>query len=589
MLQRMQLAALGSNAWLPSARCCGCIPVAYGGMIICLILFLRGIELTSEVRDRQEGWTILGRPSSDEPLLISVGRMVLFTLGVGDIIASLVGSISTMLRKATPVAILTLWLLVRPVLEVFVTLVAFTYETSGFAHSTLLFLAFAVVLLDIYFALAGLELLLVITLRGTVAVHFLMLVRKAQRQCLEMGQDACSREHLMAALLEDDTARMLLQKGKVDVGMLASLLPPPSQRRYVLPPDGDLLFAPDAEADLYNACLLQQQEGDQQLTADHLLLAICGSGHFKLGKYKFEVDTHSILTHLRAAKGSERCVDENNVPLGVTLLGCLPLEETVLTWTIVRLAAAIVWLVFWIQGTKAWFNVTDVYEYAALGRNHTWQTRVVELITTFVGGIFSAIALAGILNHRDARWMILEKARDFGMPAAGLGHAFEVVRANDAPEAAQWLQALKTGPTRLRWFFFYSVFEACCDVPIFGMLLAMGNVCGAYMHGVMGISRIGLFFSSTNPMHCEYSDWALLFFVGVWVAVKCGAIWATFLLWHLYQHGWVTNEDKGIGYLKSATILPDWITRSLAGLPRYLPRGHSPYKEHDPEAKPIYL
>lgn len=557
--------------------------------MIAFLLFLRGIELTREVRDRNGGETILGRAVPSEPLLVELARLALFVLGVGDIIASLVGALGTLLRKATPVAVYSFWLLARLVLEVFATLAAFTYETSGFSGGMLLFIASLVVAVDIYFALTGLELLLVVTLRGTVAPHFLMLVRKAQRLTIELGHPACSRDHLLAALLEDDTACDLLQKGRVDISTLASLLPTLTQRRYVLPPEGDVTFGPEAEADLFNACIVQAEEGDPQLTADHLLLSICGTGHFRVHQYTFEVDTHAILAHLRAAKGSDRCVDENNVPMGVTLLGCLPLEETVLTWTVARVAFAVIWFFFWLLDAEAWFNIQDVYEYAALGRNHTWFPRAVELFTSFFGGVFSAIALSGILNHRDARFSILERARDYGMPQAGLGHAFEVLRSNGVKEAAEWLQQLKLGPTRLRWFFFYSIFEVCWDAPIFGMLLAMGNVCGAYMHGVMSISRIGLFFSSNNPMHCTYNDWALMFFIGLWIATKCGMIWAMFLQWHLYQHGWVTNENKGIGYLKSATILPEFVTRFLAGLPRYLPRGHAPYKEHDPEAKPILL
>eukprot|EP00929_Paragymnodinium_shiwhaense_P014278 TRINITY_DN122178_c0_g1_i1.p1 TRINITY_DN122178_c0_g1~~TRINITY_DN122178_c0_g1_i1.p1 ORF type:complete len:584 (+),score=91.90 TRINITY_DN122178_c0_g1_i1:130-1881(+) len=583
MLPRMQLAALGSNAWLPSATCCCCIPAAWGGILICLYLLFRGMEM---VREGRAGETdaFLGAPWQHEPFLVTYARGTLLVMSFIDVVVAVVGTLGIALRRAGLVAVLSLWMLLRLVPEVFVILAAFTYNVSPYSTGQLFCLAVLWMGFDIYLALAGLEVLLVVTLRGTVAPHFLLLLRKAQRLTLEDSYPACSREHLLAVLLEDPTCHAMLVSGKVDLAKLARLLPRAVEHRYVLPPPGDLAFAPDAEADLYNACVLQSDEGDQILTADHLLLAMCSTGILKVRGEEFRVDTHSILAHLRAAKGAERCVDDHNVPLGTSLLGCLPLEETVLTWTIVRVIAAVIWFVYWIMGLLNPVDVKDVYEYSALGRNHTWQTRLVELVLTFVGGLFSAYAMAGILYHREARWLVLERARDLGLPAAGLGAAFQAVWDSGEPEIKDWLELLKFGSTTTRRFFFFSVFEATCDVPIFGMLLTLGNVCGSYIHGAMNIARIGLFFSSPTPMHCEYSDWALMFFIALWVSFKVGACWATFLLWHLYQHGWVTNEDKGMGYLKSCSILPDAVTRSLAGLPRYMPR-----KEYDPEAKPILL
>jgi len=568
---------------------------------LCALLFLRGLVSALETA----GWsaaesavgvgTILGPWQANESKIVETARGCLLLFGIGDVLMSLAGTVGIVLWKAVPMAGLSVWLLVRLFLEAFILMVATVCDTSGAGGAVTFVIGFLVMLFELYLALVGLELLLVVTLRGTVSAGAVQVISRAQMCAVQDGKAFCDRTHLLASLLQDAVARRLLQLSGLDVGQLMRTVPQATDHMGPMPGTGvDIPFAPDAEIVLFNAALGQSQEGDAKMNVDHICCALCITGYLTIGEHVYDLDPHAISVHIREAKNRRECPEGTFEPPTTTIFWCLPIEEVVAAWSVARIAAFVGSCLLWLIGYGFVFNLRSVFGGASLGIHVMWEMRILEAFTTTVAVLFSIYALMGIWGHRQARWRIYDKVQRMGEDwVLGLGEAFEICRNAKPvdPRTGLWLTQLKKGVTYTRLFFFWSILELALDIPIIGMYFSFGNVCGTWHSGVSNISRQGIYFSTKESMHCTRGDFMLIFAVAAWVAFKCTMAWTQFLLWHLYQHGWATDEQKGLEYLKSPTMLPEPTVRSLAGLSRYVQKHadvhHSMFAEHPDEAKPL--
>merc|ERR1719281_852311 len=80
--------------------------------------------------------------------------------------------------------------------------------------------AIFVIGLDIYLLVMSLEILLTVTWKGTVAPSLIEVLDIAEKTAVHYGSKTCDKNHLIYALMQDETSRQLLQLGRVDIKAL---------------------------------------------------------------------------------------------------------------------------------------------------------------------------------------------------------------------------------------------------------------------------------------------------------------------------------------------------------------------------------
>lgn len=481
---------------------------------------------------------------------------------MGDFAAAAACLAGVLVTSGVPVMGLIAWLIVRIGLEALAVCASSALALSGARWMGLARLAalLGVLAFDLYALYINVQLLLFLELRAKVSPSSHQFMAAAQRAALAElepgGWGSCCRRHLVVALLLDPDIKDILHSAGVPVQRLeaevltAAGLDIVGERERKLLQIG-LPLGADLQATVRDASVLQEKAGDERLRADHLLLALCAGGELDValargGCAHYVVDVGVVRQYLNAMQARSRASRPPEGAPGATVLGCLPLEETIMAWA-GALAAVEVFLLFFVRNSKF------------LG--------ILETFKGLVGPVCHVLGLLGIIGHRRARNQVREAAACLGTRwDAELDEAFNAVRRE--PEAAEWFRQLKRGADWTAVLWLWTLAELFLDVPIIGMTLAANNICGVYAGGLAGVTTASSALPSTL-LHCSPEDLALIAGMGAMLALKAVACWAVLALWHEYSHGWTTTDLRGLALITPFSLLSDPVAKVLAGLPRW--------------------
>jgi hypothetical protein len=677
-LMRMQLTALGMSSWLSRARCCGCFPISLAGIFVCVFLLLSGGVALYETLGEISFYFTRYNPHNPYVLL---ARTLYGWAGIVDVALAVVGVFGIVFRLPIFALALTTWLVGRLVVGAYILLCVAMFNTMDVSWSVGFVYFFVAIAVSLYCVFVSLELLLVVTLRGSVSEQILELLLQAQSWAQQDGSQEIAKVHVVAAMFQDQAGVRRLQDDGCDTEKIRQWIDMELQQRgchpgfqyhdHEQPEDHvQLLFTSDATEFLSEACWLQREVGDSRLTQEHFFLALLlnnpevidtffqlhsgiltsydqlnhkGRPHDEHHKGFCELmtETMSIEAAKRRALTLKFCqgfcfhgpaddvwrptlisfmghrgepekvtvhpsdetgtnwttfvkirdsttwakalevkfsheTQPDEASPGATILGCLPLEETVLVYIIVDMCISVVSL------TTLFF--LDRCIGALVGLRTYPMMRQFETFIGVTNIIVSGLAIRGIFAHRWSRWNLKDQALHFNVPwKAELDEAYDAVRSQDQEEADKLLKGLKLGANLTGVLLFWNVLRIFLNIPVWGMALMVGNVCGSYVHGIANVHTLGMW-PDHAPMRCTTADEELLLLTGFYFVVLVYFTWAMLALWHQYAFGWTTTDQRGLAYLDPLNPAPESCIRFLMGIPRYAKRAAG-----DPEAKPLML
>jgi len=584
-MSRMELVALGLTVYLAKARCCLCLPLSSGGILLCWLLLARG------------SFSLFGVFSTLDATFAELSvwpapRGLALLDGAGDVAAALAGTLGVLLTQQELILGLTLWLCTHLVVGValasaFLVLGLAGVQAradEGLGHSWRAAGVAAGLLLDVYLLLESMRLLLQATLRARVAPSAQHLVAEAQHVALAAAPGsfgACGRRHLVTALLEDDDLRLLLEAGGADVARMAEELTPEQEGVAAEPRRGletGLPLGPDFEATIHEAVFLQARAGDDKLRADHLVMALCRDGEITVGLgghegtgprlASYSVNAAQVREHLEAIKRHAQASRPRPGPPPPLLCGCLPLEEAVAAY------AALEALVHAAGLCRLAAPQLDLGLPKALG-----STAPLEAAGGLLGLVCCILGLAGICGHRHARWQLKLAAYRLGAAwDAGLDVAYGAARGE--PEAPGCFQALQRAAERLALLLAWAAAELALLLPACGLALAEGNVCGSYDAALAPVGRA----ARQSPLHCGPRGMLLVSLLAAVLLLKAYMCWALLALWHQYACGWTTTDARGPAFFKPFSPFPERLALALAGAP-----GRRPPARPADETSPLLL
>jgi len=583
----MQLTALGLTLYLTKVQCCKRIPLLSGGIILSCLLLLRGTVLLFLA-----DFSVLSFSFPELRKWVAPATLHLAET-IGDIAAGLAGLAGTMLLSPELIAGLALWMGTRAAVEGVLTCLVWVLALAGLeaggapAPLTWRLLAAPLMLgLDAFLLFASARLLLVVALKGAFAPSALHLISEAQHAAAGAAQAACpscDRRHLLLALLHDEDLCGLLQVGGMDVAAAAAALEPPAGAANLGPQGRHRGFplGSDLKATALAALRLRERMGDDRVRADHLVLALCGSGEIvvdlgparlpisnrKMGDrvLGFPVNARVMRDHLEEMKRHAQAVGVRSSSPGPRVFGCLPLEGVVACYAALQ-------AVFHVVSLGCLAFIGDSWA-PLLGLETVNHVLALELFEGVLGAGCCAAALAGVWGHWAGRTAVKEAARARGARwDAELDVAFDAVRGE--AKAVHWFQLLRRGADCMGLLLIWTVAEALIDVPVLGLTFASGNVCRTHSVGIASIAAIGHGRTSpVAPMHCSNRDILFLTAMAALLTFKAYMAWCVLALWHQYARGWTTTDFRGSAYLDLAGPLPEAACRALAGLPRRPPPG----------------
>jgi len=539
-MMRMQLSAIGMSSWLPRARCCGCIPTSIGGLLICLWLILCGAVAILETMDVLH--IAFRRYDSQNPF-VNIAMFLYFMQGIGDFTAGIIAFIGILGHRPMVVLGFIAWLGVRCFLGFYVMLVIAAFNTMNVHSLGMLFFFFLMAVISLYCIFQTLEVLLSVTLHGTVDEPVLHVLDWAHARARESGSSTVQKDHIIEVLLQDHLYKNRLEQFGFGARNLESGKPY-GGRAVQSPSSARMVMGHDSLAMVAAAAWIQREVCAKKLTVDHLCSAIAGK----------RPEEHAQLN----IKETEELPEG---PPGASIFGCLPLEETLIAYVILMMVIdflSLCCLVFLDRGFGA-----------LLGLRTVGEMRNVEFFSSLIGLVLGCWGLYGIFQHRTARWAI--KCAAYRLPRSphswenGLDDAFSKVRST--PDGAKWLKMLKGGTRSFGAFFVWSVVGLFLDIPIYGMAIVVGNVCGFYTHGIANVARLGLYHGGVSPLRCTHSDVMLLWWVGIWMALSVYMCWAMLALWHQFAYGWTCTDIRGAAYLDPISVFSQDAIGALATFP----------------------
>lgn len=567
IMMRMRLTAMNLRKRFALTKCCGCAALKTGGLLICCYMACRGIISLMETFPTgalRDAFPVVFVGYSRNNPFIALAFFLLVVSGPLDIIASLVGILGIVTRNASAVAVAFIWMLIRMFFTVVFVAIVIGFDTPGLGVWWDLLIASVWVPIDLYFIYIVFEVLTMTLLQGTVANSMLTLLGNAQQQARIFSHDRCDVLHILAGLLQDKFCCDLLTMGGVDCNRLAADLTSVLQDQGQClgwGGDADMPVTKNATELLVGSMQLQGMVGDDRLTADHVLMTLCGSGFIRFGPRSVHVNSLAIRNELAQRRANEG----PQSPPGATLFGCVPLEETVAVWLVIQIASCIVSI-----GCLLIFGRSI----SVMGGLRTVkEMRTLEFFGSLSGVVLGLLALWGISTHRATRREVRDEAKKHGITQwqiaeANLDVAFAVVsmKQEQQPQVEKWLGILRRSVTFLCAYLAWDAAQLFVQLPMIGMAMAIGNTCGANIHGLINISRMGVF-TNAAPMHCSLTDVFLILNVLIYLAVDAYMFWGALALWHEYQYGWTTTDPRGIEYLDPIGPLPQNAVRQLSGLP----------------------
>jgi len=617
LLVRMQLTAMGLRGRLFLSKCCGCTPLRPAGLLICIYMLFRGIFSLMETFPSgvliDFFPVVFSRFNSTNPFM-ALAYALLVVSGPVDIVASLLGVVGIVTRNASVAASVFIWMLVRMFFTIVFVVTVVGFDTPQLGVWWDLSIASVWLLMELYFIYIFFEVLLLTLLQGTVATSMLNLLGTAKKQARNFSHDRCGMLHLLAAMLQDEVCCNLLALGGVDVHRMAVELTrslDDDQKTPGWAGDADMPLNREATEIIAASLQLQRLVGDDKLTADHVLMTLCGGGVIRFGRSSASVNSAAIRDEL----ARRRAIERPATPPGAKLFGCLQLEETVAVYLVMQVAACIISI-----GCLAVFgrSIGSLW-----GLRTVPEMRSIELFASLSGILMGILAIWGISSNRSTRQEVRDEAKKHGVThrqvaEANLDVAFAVVslkeEVNDegavvslstqvghrdkyhcgrqlgpialppsgghcgpygpqcescnrfTPQAEVWLNILRRSVTFLGAYLVWDAAQLFVQLPMIGMLLTIGDICGANVHGLINISSMGLF-TNAAPMHCSYRDILVIIKTFVYLLVDAYMFWGTLTLWHEYKYGWTTTDPRGIEYLDPIGPLPQSVVRQLSGLP----------------------
>jgi hypothetical protein len=232
-------------------------------------------------------------------------------------------------------------------------------------------------------------------------------------------------------------------------------------------------------------------------------------------------------------------------PKAPTILGCLPLEETVFVY----ICLEVIWCITSII-CVLFFGVSATW---IIGLKTTPSMRVLEFIISLLGLILGVgFALKSIWQHRIARLRIQQASAKL---VGGERHAQELDVQEAAallrgePKTAEWLGVMRVSAARLSIYLLFDVMRVFIAMPMALMALVVGNVCGSYIHGISNLAMATRMFSNEMPMHCNMDDWEVLFLLSLVCFLDLYIVWSILSLWHEYAFGWTTTDPDNAMYI----------------------------------------
>jgi len=471
-----------------------------------------------------------------------------------------------------PTFVLPVWLFGHTLFGVLFTMVISTLDAPGLGCGwTLIASVLLLVIPDAYFLMISLQNLLMITWKATVAPSMVSVLYAAEKCAVDFGSTTVDKNHLIAALLQDNESKQLLEYGGVDVQKMISELQQASiflagekygNTQLFDAGHDPLPYGVDATSLLAEAAREQWKAYEPRLTADHLLLALTSGGSVIMSPKgnQGEPSVYPVPQGRAMREFIEDAHREQSTEPGpppAPVFGCLPVEECVMVYIAVQI------LVCLLSVGCVLFMGRSVG--VLLGLKTVNEMRLVELFSSTLGLLLGGTALYMMFQHRSARTDIRMAAYSKGARwASELDEAWSKVRT--MKEAPMWLDQMKSGALYLSLNLGWNVVQLFLDIPVIFGVLSFGDVCGSYTYGLMKASSAHL--QSLSPMHCTDSDLMLILGLALWVTFKMYMCWCQLALWHEYAYGWTTTELRGSSYLDPLVPLPKGVLRQMAGLPK---------------------
>lgn len=616
------------------------MPIIAGSLLLWLFLGVRSVFAALEVLN----WVdfIMVRDSSGNPFAYVVHMMMLVGL-IGDITVSVIGFWVSFDRRVVLAMITVTWAFVHLLGGIIFTVLVSWMDTMRMGtERTLVFLAVFLVGVDCYILLVSLQAFLAITLKRTVAPSAQHILSTADSIAAESGSHVTNRNHIIAALLQDDISLWRLRLAGVDIDAMSAELRSGSYltggevglpRRLAAQ---KMHFGSDASHLMSEAAAEQWKAEDDRLTADHILLALCShEGPMRLADLPTEKlqnlaharriklpgsDKKQIVATLRAAGVEDRIPQVVLTPThqmqaqqnagfwnytGSNIFLAPEVHKIRADIEMSRLQNMVphgppapkvfgclpleeivaVYIILQVLACTASVCCL-VFQGRGLGVVINLRTvdemRSVEFIQSFLGICVGAAALYGIDRHRWARREVREAAYQKGLRwDAELDEAFDAVRQDE--DAPLWLSWLQKAASWLSFNLMWNGVQLVVEIPIFAMFLIYGNVCNSYTHAMNHITP-GFAAYGEAPMHCSNHDFLNIAIMVSIILIEMYMSWCMLSLWHQYAYGWTTTDLRGSAYLDPFGPLPESFMRQLMGLPRAAQRRLS-----GPEGKPIIL
>lgn len=542
-MMRMQLSAIGMSSWLPRARCCGCIPTSIGGLLICCWITVCGAVALLESMDSLH--IAFRRYDSQNPF-VSIAMFFYFLQGIGDFAGGIIAFCGIVGHQPMIVLGFIVWLGVRCILGFYVMLVIAAFNTMQVHGLWMMFFFFFMAVISLYCFFQTLEVLLSVTLHGTVDEPVLHVLDWAHQRARESGSATVQKEHIIDVLLQDHLYKARLER----LGFGAKQLEagsPYGGRAVQSPSSARMVMGHDALALVAAAAWIQREVCEPKLSVDHLCSAIAGK----------TPEHHAQLN----IKQTEEELPEG--PPGANIFGCLPLEESLIVWIIFMIVIdflSLCCLIFLDRGFGA-----------LLGLRTVGEMRNIEFFSSLTGLLLGCWGLYGIFQHRTARWAV--KCAAYRLPRSphnwenGLDDAFNKVR--NTPDGAKWLSMLKGGSQKFGLLLVWSVLQLFLDIPIYGMAIVVGNVCSFYTHGIANVAHLGLYNGGISPLRCSHSDVILLWWVATWMVFSVYMCWTMLALWHQYAYGWTSTDMRASAYLDPISVMSQESVGALATFPAW--------------------
>ena len=567
--ERVQILAISCSEWVAIRRCCCCLPLAnIGGYALCVWVLVRGLLRLNEVF----GPVHLIMGYSTPSTLAYFARGLMTIAAFGDTTAASIGLLGLAMRKFRAMAVFFLWMWMSLSLRVLVTPIILTFDVPRAGTALAIMVSLLETALDMYFAVLAGILLLIVTYKGTVSEPAAEVLLASKVAAVQRNKSEVQTADFISSLLQDSLARDLLSSADLSMSRLDAAT---SAGGGTFGHDGEdstalvtkrvrgVNFSSEVFALVAEAVQLKTEAGHPKLLVQHLVISLCSSGQVEEFAGGGSVNMKALLSKAGGPNRDEEGLggEVYSGPPPCRVFKLFPIEECVLMLTVIQGifdAASLMCFIFSGVGLVEW----------ALGLRSVHITQWLELLTHLISLVFCGLTLSAVSKNRQARESVRGKAYYYGLRwGAELGDCFLAVLHD--PMCSKWLKELYGSTRWLFGAFLWTIVEFFLEVPIYSILLVVGNMCGFYMSGLMAVSQLGAE-NFRVRIDCSRYDGLHVTCLALLLAMRFMYGVALLVQWHQYHHGW-TTADAGVTALLPS--VPEALIRAIAGLPPPWARG----------------